>query len=119
MSDRFEKELKAALKPVDPGGDFTDSVMARVKSMDPPAKAFELSGSSHRLRPRWLIGLAASIIAAVGIVQVQESREAAAGLRARQQVLAALQVTSEKLNLAYRVVNDQPGIEIESDAADR
>jgi hypothetical protein len=121
MSDRFERELKNALRPVDPGPDFTSSVMERLRT-SAPAMESPANRASIRGKQRWTVGLtgmAASLIAAIGIVQVQERREEAEGLRARQQVLAALQVTSEKLNLAFRVANDQPGIEIDGDTAER
>ena len=120
MSDRFEKQLKNALRPVDPGPDFLAGVMRRVQTLEPAANPPEGLRRTVRARSRWLtVGLAASLVAAVGIVQIQERREEAEGQRARQQLLAALHVTSEKLNLAYRVVNDQPDIEIEDDATDR
>ncbi len=117
MNDRFETELKNALRPVDPGPDFLDGVMRQLQAQEPTVHASDRSQPPLRgVRPRWLaVGLAASLVAAVGIVQIRAQREEAEGLRARDQVFAALHVTSEKLNLAYRVVQEQPGIDVESD----
>jgi hypothetical protein len=39
------------------------------------------------------------------VVHERQQRQKEAGLAARAQVLEALQVTSEKLDLAYRLVN--------------
>ena len=116
MSDRFDNELKRALKAVDPGVDFTAEVMRRVESMEPESVPEVAARPARRPLHRWLpLAIAASVIAAVGIVRVQEQRQEAKALRARQELLAALHVTSEKLNLAYRVMNSQPSIEVESD----
>jgi anti-sigma-K factor RskA len=109
MSERFDKELRRALLTVDPGAEFTAEVMRRVEK-ERPTTSIERRTRTWRWVP---LALAASVIAAVGIVQERERREEARGLRARQELLAALQLTSAKLNLAYRAVENQPVIEID------
>jgi hypothetical protein len=68
----------------------------------------------------WLsASLAASLLIAVGVQRNnQESRERENGLKARREVVEALRVTSQKLNLAYETVksqsyslaDDEPGV---------
>jgi len=102
MSNDFDERLRKALRPVDPGERFTESVLARVAN-DP-------AGSTRRvLKPtlRWLsAGLAASILLGVLVAHEWQLRRAQQGLEARQQLLEALRVTSNKLDIAYRAVND-------------
>jgi len=63
--------------------------------------------------------MAASLLIAAGIQHhLQERRETERGLEARRQVIEALRVTSQKLNLAYEAIksqssslaDDQPGV---------
>ena len=57
----------------------------------------------------WLTAsLAASLVLAVGVHQhLQQQRLQQSGLEARREVLKALRVTSQKLNLAYEAVKSQ------------
>jgi hypothetical protein len=99
MSDELERMLRRALRPVDPGEDFTARVIARV------------SAEPGHPRTRWRrvawipLGLAASVIVVVAGVYGWNQRQRETGLAARAQVLEALRVTSEKLDLAYRLIN--------------
>jgi len=118
MSKDLEERLRSALRPVDPGEEFTAQVLARV------AREKESAGERvTALRPRWRphlpwLALAASLlIAVVGVGFWQESRERAAGLEAREQLREALRVTSEKLDLAYEGVNSQPRVDEEPSGA--
>ena len=102
MSEELERLLRRALRPVDPGEDFTARVMDQVPT------------DSGNLRPRarratWIpLGLAASVILIISGVYGWQQREKQAGLAARAQVLEALRVTSEKLDLANRLINTPP-----------
>ena len=64
-----------------------------------------------RLRPlAWWFSasLAASVVLAVGVHQhLQQQRLQQSGLEARREVMEALRVTSQKLNLAYEAVKSQ------------
>jgi hypothetical protein len=111
MSKDFEKQLRDALRPVDPDEGFEQRVMARV------------ANESRRSRvkvTRWVAGfaMAASVagIAILGAQQWQERREQA-GLEARRQLLEALRVTGEKLDVVYQAVNrEEPPRDDESGA---
>jgi hypothetical protein len=52
------------------------------------------------------MALAASIVLAIIITHQWEIRRAQQGLQARQQLIEALRVTDQKLDLAYRAVKD-------------
>ena len=57
----------------------------------------------------WLSATALATCAALGLMIVHQHKvqHVEAGLEARRQVMEALRVTSEKLDVAYRVVKDK------------
>jgi type VI protein secretion system component VasF len=96
MSGDFDKQLREALRAVDPDAGFAERVAGRI--------------ARHRRRlalPRWVPqALAASLlVGALGIYGWHAQRERQ-GLEARQQLLEALRLTGEKLDLAYKGVRD-------------
>jgi negative regulator of sigma E activity len=99
MSKDFEQQLRDALRPVDPEEGFEQRVMARV-SREPARR--------HRKVTRWAVPLAIAAsmacVAIFGAHQWQERREQQ-GLEARRQLLEALRLTGEKLDVAYQAVN--------------
>lgn len=102
MTRDLDELLRSGLRPVDPGESFTRQVMARIERE-------RAAPVARRPRPRlfrWAsAALAASaVVAVVTFHQVQERRERMEGLEAREQLLKALRVTSEKLDLAYQGV---------------
>ena len=108
MSNDLEERLREALRPADPGEDFTTRVLARVAA----GEHGEAAGRSAA-RPAWRrltwgrLALAASLAAAVLIGIGWRQRELE-GRAARAQLIQALRVTSQKLDLAYRLVNSPP-----------
>jgi len=94
MSDEFEKALQSALRRRDPGEDFSGRIVAR------------LGGTRRVLRSRWLpAALAASIVAAVGLVQMrQHALDAARANQARAQLLQALSIASDNINIVRAAV---------------
>jgi len=117
MTDDLERQLRRLLKPVDPGEELTRRIMSRVyeepnaRVSDPAVGWARAHGRPTWRRPVWrYAALAASIaLIALGVTfHEQQQRQRRVGLEARAQVLAALQVTSEKLDLAYRLVNKAP-----------
>jgi len=107
MSRDLDKELREALRPLDPGADFTARVLARLAA--DPAAAATRGSRGARLVPRrrpWIpLALAASLVAGLVLgVQWRERRELR-GLQARRELIEALRVSSQKLDLAYRLVN--------------
>jgi hypothetical protein len=98
MSKDFEHQLREALRPIEPEEGFEHRVMARIAR----------EGSRRRTNvTRWVsVALAASVVfaAVLGTHEWQVRREQE-GLEARKQLLEALRLTGEKLDLAYQAVN--------------
>ncbi len=98
MSKDFEQQLREALRPVEPEEGFEQRVMARVAR----------EGSRARTKvTRWVsLALAASVAfaAIIGTHEWQVRREQE-GLEARKQLIEALRLTGEKLDVAYQAVN--------------
>lgn len=117
---RLENELRSALSREEPSPDFTDRVMARIQSL--PAKTEQekrekigwLSKIIAIFEPfqlKWAMAAALAILmlfAGLSLHRYRENQrmlaEIAEGERARQQVLLAMKLTSEKLNFAHRKV---------------
>jgi negative regulator of sigma E activity len=98
MSKDIEQQLREALRPVDPDEGFDQRVMARI--------AQERSRARTRVT-RWVsVALAASVVfaAVLGAHEWQLRREQE-GLEARKQLIEALRLTGEKLDVAYQAVN--------------
>ena len=102
MSNHLDDQLRDALRPVDPGEEFTQHVMLRV------AHDKRRSRWSMPAGLQWLsMTLAAAVVLGFLITHDWQVRREQQGLEARKQLLEALRVTGEKLDLAYRVVNDE------------
>jgi len=107
MSNELNDRLRAALRPVDPGESFTQGVLARIASE--PSRETVSPHRAVRMRGlRWLSGALLAVVATGFLVAHQwRAQHAQQGQEARRQVLEALRLTSEKLDLAYRVVKDK------------
>ena len=105
-SNDFERRLRAALRPVNPGEGFAAAVLARIAAE--PARPARRPRSPAVVS--WLaFGLAVSVVLAVLLAHEWQVRRLEQGREARRQLIEALRVTDEKLNLAYRVVNSREG----------
>jgi hypothetical protein len=109
MSKEIESRMRDALRPVAPSEDFSQKLLARVIADQPrqPKPRRLLEGA--RPLAWWLtVSLAASLILTVGVQQhLQQQRLQQSGLEARREVVEALRMTSQKLNLAYEAVRSQ------------
>jgi hypothetical protein len=105
MTDEFDRTLHRALRRSGPGGDFSDRVVARLESTG-STSAQPHSGRHRAFRSRWLpAALAACVIAAVGIVQIrQHALVTARANQARAQLLMALSIASDNVNLVRAAV---------------
>lgn len=102
MSDPFEKALQRALRHETPGEDFADRVAARLPPTAISSTAGRLDSMSRRpLRSRWLpAALAAGVIAGFGLLQWrQHALETARANQARAQLLQALSIASDNINI--------------------
>jgi hypothetical protein len=100
MNNDFENELREALRPVDPDEGFAERVMSRIEST--PAR------SRRRWLPerlsQWPVALAASVLLSTALIYTWHVEHERRGLEARRQLLEALHITGEKLDVAYRGV---------------
>jgi negative regulator of sigma E activity len=125
MSTEFEDQLRRALRPVDPPDGFAARVMRALPERREPATVTPIATarvpvSTARALPRASLwrrfstptALAASLIVAVLVgqhVALERSRqEQDAGLAASRELMQALRVTSQKLDLAYQAVQEPP-----------
>lgn len=99
----IEDQLKKALRPVAPDEAFVQGVLAGVARRG-PRRRFRLTSFAG-----WSsVALAASFLLAIGVQhRMSVDRETAAGLKARAQVIQALKVTHQTLDLAYQAVKEQ------------
>ena len=118
MSDDLDNSLRKALRPVDPGESFTARVLARlaaeaesgrkdeVRPVRPAASRFVWWPAARSARV--VAALAASLVIGVAVMYAWHAQRERAGLEARDRVIEALRVTSEKLDIAYQIVNNPP-----------
>ena len=108
MSNEFEDALRRALRPKNPGDDFTAKVVSRLEAGERlPALVSPLE--PRRLaatRTRWLsVALAASVIAGLGLFHLrQQALDAQRARQARAQLLQALSIASDNVNLVRATV---------------
>ena len=109
MTDEFERALQRALRPRGPGKDLSGQIVSRLDpGASPPAPAARRRFMRRRnIRSPWLPGaLAASRNAGLGLVQLrQQMREAARATQARAQLLQALRIASENVNIVRAAVS--------------
>jgi len=113
MSEDFEQALRRALRRENPGEDFAERVVSRLDA-NPAEDAVgqrtrvprRHATRSQVLRSRWLpAALAACIIVAVGVFQLrQHSLEAERADQARTQLLQALAIASQNINIVRAAV---------------
>jgi negative regulator of sigma E activity len=114
MNETFEDELRRRLRPVDAPEGFAERLMQALPAQGKPT-VVTLTPRAER-RPMRQFGmpaaLAASLVLAVFAgIHVANDRalvEKQKGLAASQQLMQALRVTSQKLDLAYEAVNNPP-----------
>jgi hypothetical protein len=112
MNQDFEEQLRRALRPVEPSDGFTARVMRALPERGEPAVITPMAKRLPAQR-RWQrfttpAALAASLVLALLLGQQaalrQQQREQLAGEAARRELMQALRVTSQKLDLAYQAV---------------
>jgi len=117
MTENFEDELRRALRPVQAPAGFAERVMRalperRDSVVTPIAMQATARPPNYWQRLRAPAALAASLVLAVVLGQrmalYQQQQEEAAGFAASQELLQALRVTSQKLDLAYQAVKNPP-----------
>ncbi len=133
MNNRFDDELKNALRREAPSADFTDRLMARIAELPSPEtqkkQNVEKEGGGTwwqkivaTLQPpqmKWAMAGAMAALLIVSVVGMNRYRqhqlelrrqaeiaEAEEGQRAKEQVMFAMRIASAKLNVAQKKVKD-------------
>jgi hypothetical protein len=111
--ERFEDELRRHLRPVVAPDDFAERLMRALPADAKPALVESAAPSRPRIGRLGLpAALAASLLAAVMLGRhVAMERERVAEQRGREasmELMQALHLTSEKLDLAYQAVQSPP-----------
>jgi len=112
MSDEFERALQRALRPQGPEKDLSGPIAARLDAdarANVPAQAPVVQRRllRHRVfRSRWLpAALAACLVAGIAVVQVrQHALDVARANHARAQLLQALSIASNNVNIVRAAV---------------
>jgi hypothetical protein len=102
----FEDELRRALRPQDPGPEFLGAVLHAAGGKPPKVAPLSMAAARALRIPSVRIGaaLAATFVAAVGVVRWDHYLQQ--GNEAREQVMQALLLASQNLNVVHRVVQD-------------
>jgi hypothetical protein len=125
MSENFENDLRRALRPVEPPAGFAERVMRALPAKRGPASApapadVRAYGTIKRfaIPAAFAATLVLSVVLGQHVAKVQQQRVAAeqeaAGLAASRELLQALHVTSQKLDLAYQAVKAPPPVDVEN-----
>jgi hypothetical protein len=117
MSTDFEDQLRKALQPVDPAEGFAERVLARLDATPAPRSRRAMTerfrdvaaALSQRLASReefraLPVALAASALLGMVLIYSWHADRERRGLEARRQLIQALHITGEKLDVAYRGV---------------
>jgi anti-sigma factor RsiW len=122
MNETFEDELRRRLRPVNAPEGFADRVM---RALPPDAKTSAKPAALVTLpspRRPWLrrfgtpAALAASLLIAVLLgqrvaeqrAQLADLRDEQKGMEASRELMQALRLTSDKLDIAYQAVQSPP-----------
>lgn len=103
MHENLDEKLRKALRPIEPEGDLANDVLARIDAHE------QQSGKQPpfvRRERRWQIPVAVAASVAVAFFVGLELKQQQEGLRAREQLIEALQVTSSKLDLVHQIVQE-------------
>jgi hypothetical protein len=107
MTDEFEQALHRALRPRQPGADFAERVVSSLDSSGTePSSVTRLDSRRHRGFRYWLpAALAACLIGGVGLIQLrQHALDTARATQARAQLLQALSIASDNVNIVRSAV---------------
>lgn len=114
MND-VEDRLRRAMRPIDPPEGFAERVLRALPAREPPAPVMVLATVPRT--PRVTVwqrfsapaALAASLLVAVLVgKQIAIQQEEREGMAASRELMQALRVTSQKLDVAYQAVQSPP-----------
>jgi hypothetical protein len=110
MNEDLESRLRSNLRPIAPRNEFSQRLVAQVVVRAHPQRSLSAMAWRPSKRSTWWFSasLAASLLLVMGVqYQMQQARARQNGLEARRQVVEALRMTSQKLNLAYEAIRSE------------
>ena len=119
MTEEIENELRRRLRPVEAPEGFAERVLRALPADAKPAVVVSLPARRQSRTRQFGIpaALAASLLAAVFLgqyaAQQRELRAEREGLEASRELMQALRLTSDKLDLAYQAVQSPPPVDPE------
>ena len=112
MNENFENELRRALRPLDAPAGFTEKVLRALPAKREPSPVEPRAAMPRSRLQRFYVpvafaaSLVVSILLGMHVRDVKHERqlraEQEAGLAASRELMQALHVTSQKLDLAYQ-----------------
>jgi hypothetical protein len=95
----LEQHLRSAMRPVDPGADFCERVLARIEASQAPRRP---------TLARWgSLSLAACVLAGIGLAHWHQQVQQQRGVQASEQLLQALNIVSVQLSDVRALVGRQ------------
>ena len=118
--DRFDNELRQALRREEPPDGFTERVLARAGRLPRRSGVWPSIAGWFRLPAVRFAAVVASLLLVIAVQEYRVRQARAEGERARAQLMLALQITGGKLHTAQQKVlqltsetrQDQPGRKI-------
>jgi hypothetical protein len=110
MNEDLESRLRSNLRPVAPRAEFSQKLAAQVAAHPSMRRALRAMLWRPSKRSIWRLSgsFAASLLLVMGMqYQYQQQRARQNGFEARRQVVEALRLTSQKLNLAYETIKSE------------
>jgi hypothetical protein len=110
MNEDLESRLRSSLRPVAPRDVFSQDLVSRVAAGARPRRSLRAMAWRPSIRSTWWLSasVAASLLLVLSVqYQMQQERARQNGLEARRQVVEALRMTSQKLNLAYETIKSE------------
>jgi hypothetical protein len=102
--NRFEDELRQALRREEPPDDFTERVLARAESLPRRSDVWwALAGWFRRPAVRFA-AVVASLLLVIAVQEYRVRQARAEGERAKGQLMLALQITGSKLHAVHQKV---------------
>ena len=104
--DRFEDELRQALRREEPPAGFTERVLARAGSQPRRSGVWESLARWFRIPRVRFAAVVASLLLVVVIQEYRVRQARAEGEQAKAQLMLALQITGNKLKVVHQKVLD-------------
>ena len=104
VMDRFEDELRHALRRKEPPDGFTERVLARARALPRRSGLWRSVAGWFRLPAVRFAAVVASLLLVIAVQEYRVRQARAEGERAKAQLMLALQITGSKLHAVHQKV---------------